>query len=208
VSKVRFLEGQGLIRPERSESGYRLFSEADVSRLRYVLREQRDNYLPLKVIKSKLSAWESGDEPVPRVEAGPPPESYFAASGVSMTGAELARATGLTEQHVADLRSNDVFRPLELDDGEPVYRDDDLAIGRAAFRLIAQGLEIRHIRTLRLAADRESDLVQQLASPLLRHRNPANRRRAAEILADCAQAGGRFHEGIVRARLRELLEER
>ena len=206
VSKVRFLEGQGRVTPVRSDSGYRLVSDADISRLRDSLREQRDNYLPLKGSKSKLSAWDRGEDPVAMTPAGPPPESYFAASGVSMTDEELARASGLDTDTVGALVANGVLHPLATDTGE-VFREDDLVIARAAARLIGQGLEARHLRTLRLAGEREADLVRQLAAPLLRHRNPANRRQAAEILADCAQAGGRLHEGIVRARLRELLEE-
>ena len=206
VSKVRFLESQGLIEPQRSASGYRMFTEDDVHRIEYILREQRDHFLPLKVIKSKLTAWEQGEEPTPVVESGPPPETYFASTGVSMTAEELRRSSGLTRRQVAELVDQDVLVPLELDDGSSAFRDEDLVIARAASRLIAQGFEGRHLRTLRLAADRESDLLLQLVSPLLRHRNPDSRRKAAEILADCAQAGGQLQEAIVRARLKRALE--
>jgi DNA-binding transcriptional MerR regulator len=206
VSKVRFLEGQGLIEPDRSSSGYRMFTKDDVRRLRYILREQRDHFLPLKVIKSKLTAWEHGEEPPTKPESGPPPETYFANSGVSMTRDELARSSGLSRRQIDDLVTVGVLEPFDLTDGRPVFRDDDLAISRAAYRLLAQGLEVRHLRTVRLAADREIDLLGQLVGPLLRHRNPDNRRKAAEILADSAQASGQMQEGIVRARLRRMLE--
>lgn len=206
VSKVRFLESQGLIEPHRSPSGYRMFSPDDVRRIEYILREQRDHFLPLKVIKSKLTAWEQGEEAPVLVESGPPPESYFAASGVSMNEQDLSRSSGLSRRQISDLVEQGVLDPVELPGGEVAFRDDDLIIARAASRLLAHGLEGRHLRTLRLAADRESDLLNQLVGPLLRHRNPDNRRRAAEILADCAQAGSQLQEAIVRSRLKRMLE--
>ena len=206
VSKVRFLEGRGLVTPERSAAGYRMFSDEDVRRLQYVLREQRDHFLPLKVIKSKLTAWERGEEAPVSPEAGPPPESYFATSGVSMSAHDLARSSGLSASQVQSLVDQAVLEPMELADGTPVFRDDDLAIAKSAHRLLSQGLEVRHLRTMRLAAERETDLLAQLVAPLLRHRNPVNRHRAAEILADGAQAGARLQESIVRSKLRRMLE--
>ncbi len=206
VSKVRFLEGQGLIEPGRSEAGYRLFSEEDVRRIRYILREQRDHFLPLKVIKSKLTAWERGEEAPPAPESGPPPETYFASSGVSLTHAELSRSSGLSRAQIDELVAQGLLDPMLLDDGTAVFRDEDLTIARAARRLLARGLEGRHLRALRLGADRETELLRQLVTPLLRHRNPENRRRAAEILADGAQAGSRLQEEMVKSRIRKLLE--
>ncbi len=206
ISKVRFLEGQGLIEPRRSPAGYRMFGDDDIRRIRYILREQRDHFLPLKVIKSKLTAWERGEDVRTRPDSGPPPESYFGASGVSLNIDELSRASGLSRRQINDLVSSGVLEPIEFPDRTQVFRDEDLTIARAAMRLLAQGLEPRHVRTLRIAADREVDLLQQLVTPLLRHRNPDNRRKAAEILADCAQAASELQESIVRARLRRLLE--
>lgn len=206
VSKIRFLEGQGLIEPQRSASGYRLFSSDDVQRIAFILREQRDNYLPLKVIKSRLAAWDQGDEPTDVTSSGPPPESYFASSGLSMSAEELAKAAGLSPRHIKELVDHSLLLPIDLPDGSQVYQDDDLVIARAARRLIRQGLEGRHLRAIRLAADREVELLQQLVAPMLRHRNPDNRRRAAEILADTAHAGALLGESIVRTRIRKLLE--
>lgn len=206
VSKIRFLESQGLIEPERSPSGYRMFSDDDVNRIQYILREQRDHFVPLKVIKSKLTAWERGEEVTVRPESGPPPESYFGGSGVSLTTEELGRSSGLTRRQISELVDQGVLEPIQLPGGKQVFRDDALTIARAGYRLLGRGLEGRHVRALRLAADRETDLLAQLVLPLLRHRNPDNRRRAAEILADCAQAGAQLQEGIVRSRLRRLLE--
>ncbi len=206
VSKLRFLEGQGLVEPGRSPSGYREFTEQDLERVRYILRQQRDHYLPLKVIKSKLTAWERGEEPTLEPAAGPPPDAYFASTGVSMSDEELARAAGLTKAQVAALVDQRVLEPLELDDGTVVFRDDELVIARAAHRLLAHGLEARHLRAFRLSARREVDLFRGVTEPLVRHHNPENRRRAAEILADAAQAGRDLQEAMVRADLRSLLE--
>ncbi len=206
VSKVRFLEAQGLIAPTRSPSGYRMFAEEDVERLRYVLSEQRDHFLPLKVIKSKLTSWDRGEDTTTPRDSGPAPEAYFGSAGVSMAIDELCRASGLSREQVEELITQGVLSPLELPDGRQVFRDEDLAIARSAYRLFGRGFEGRHIRSLRLAADREVDLLAQLVTPLLRHRNPKNRRRAAEVLADGASAGAQLQENLVRSRLRRLLE--
>ncbi|MGH9168207.1 MAG: transcriptional regulator FtsR [Acidimicrobiia bacterium] len=205
VSKVRFLEGQGLIKPERSDSGYRQFTEADVQRLRYILQQQRDHFLPLKVIRSKLTAWERGEASASTPRSGPPPEAYFSASGVSMTGSELARATGLTREQMSGLVEHGVLQPVRLHNGADVFREEDLVVAREAQRLLSYGLEPRHIRTLRLAVEREADLLRTLTAPLLRHRNPDTHRRAAETLAGCAEAIRSLETALLRAELRELL---
>lgn len=206
VSKLRFLETQGLVQPGRSSSGYRIFTDDDVRRVEYVLQEQRDHYLPLKVIKSKLAAWEVGEESPVAPETGPPPETYFASSGVSLTASELIRSSGLSAGHVDALVEVGILEPSELPDGTEVFRDSDLSIARAAHRLLVHGLEPRHLRGIRLAADRQTDLLGQLVAPLLRHRNPENRRRSGEILADCSQATAQLQESMVRGRLRRLLD--
>jgi DNA-binding transcriptional MerR regulator len=206
VSKVRFLEAQGLVSPNRSPSGYRMFTDDDIDRLRYVLSEQRDHFLPLKVIKSKLTSWDRGDDSEAPQDAGPAPEAYFGAVGVSMAADELSRASGLNRNQIDELITQQVLSPIDLPDGRQIFRDEDLAIARAAHRLYSRGFEGRHIRSLRLAADREVDLLAQLVTPLLHHRNPKNRRRAAEVLADGASAGSKLQENLFRARLRKLLE--
>ena len=206
VSKLRFLETQGLVEPSRSASGYRIFTEDDVRRIEYVLKEQRDHYLPLKVIKSKLAAWEQGEESPVAPETGPPPEAYFASSGVSLTPAELMRSSGLSAHQLTALIDVGILEPMHLPDGSDVFKDHDLSIARAAHRLLTHGLEVRHLRAIRLSADRQTDLLGQLVAPLLRHRNPENRHQAAETLADCSQAAAALQESITRGRLRNLLE--
>lgn len=206
VSKVRFLEGEGLIKPDRSDSGYRQFTDEDIHRLRYILQQQRDHFLPLKVIRSKLTAWERGETAGSPARPGPPPETYFSSSGVSMTGEEVARAAGLERGELKGLIEHGVLQPIELEDGTEVFREEDLVVAREAQRLLAYGFEPRHIRTLRLAVEREADLLRSLTAPLLRHRSPETHRRAAETLAGSAEAIRNLQSALLRGELRELLE--
>lgn len=206
ISKLRFLESQGLLRPSRSPAGYRQFRVADVERARYVLRQQRDHFLPLKVIKAKLGAWEHGEEPTVAPAAGPPPDAYFGGGRVRMGTQELARTTGVPVDFIRALVQHGVLDPRPGAQGEAEFTEDDAAVARAANRLVARGLEPRHVKSLRLASNRETDLLAQLAGPLLRHRTPASRRQAAELLADCAQAAHDLQDAAVRSQLRELLE--
>ena len=204
VSKVRFLETRGLIHPPRSPSGYREFGSADIERVRYILRQQRDHFLPLKVIRSKLTAWERGEEPTVNPPPGAPPEAYFASSGVAMSADELARAAGTTIALVRSLVQHNVLASHGAG-SSPEFDEDDLAVARAAHRLVGHGLEARHLRGIRLAANRQADLFAQLVGPLLRHRSPDNRRQAAAILADCAQASADLQDALVRSQLRDLV---
>ncbi|MFO7700076.1 MAG: MerR family transcriptional regulator, partial [Acidimicrobiia bacterium] len=126
VSKIRFLETQGLVRPDRSASGYRMFSEDDIHRIQYVLSEQRDHYLPLKVIKSKLTAWEHGEESPIVPEGGPPPEAYFSSSGVSLTTSEISRSSGLGRDQLTAVIGEGILTPRELPDGSLSFTDADL----------------------------------------------------------------------------------
>ncbi|MBM3695051.1 MAG: MerR family transcriptional regulator [Actinobacteria bacterium] len=206
ISKLRFLESQGLIRPGRSSSGYRHFRAPDVERIRYVLRQQRDHFLPLKVIKAKLSAWEQGEEPTVSSPAGPLPEVYFASGAAHMSAEELARSAGVPLDLIHRLVEHRVLERRRGAAGEGEFGEDDAAVARAAQRLVARGLEVRHVKSLCLASHREVDLLSQLAGPLLRHRTPAGRRQAAELLADCAHAARDLQDSVVRSRLRGLLE--
>jgi DNA-binding transcriptional MerR regulator len=203
VSKLRFLESEGLIHPPRSRSGYREYREVDVERVRYILRQQRDHFLPLKVIKTKLSAWERGEEPTMAPPAGPPPETYFATSGVKLDAEGLARTAGVPASVIGALVQHGVL--TEGPPGTATYTDEDVAVVRAAHRLMGHGLEPRHLRAIRLAANREVDLFRQLAGPLLRHASPASRQQAGEVLADVAQAAREMQEAMVRADLRNTL---
>lgn len=206
VSKVRFLETKGMVKPRRSKSGYREFTSEDVSRIRYILQQQRDHFLPLKVIKSKLNAWERGEVP-PDAPSGPPPETYFAVTQTEMSREELSRAAGLSVNDLDLLIDSGVIQPGVTAGGDDVFGSDDLTVAQSAARLLRNGLEARHLRTLRLGAERSSELLHQLTVPLLRHGNPDTRRRAAEVLADCAQAAGELQQAILRSTLAGYLEE-
>ena len=205
VSKLRFLEGEGLIDPPRTASGYRQFHPGDVERIRYILRQQRDHFLPLKVIKEKLASWERGQEPTTEPPDGPPPDAYFAGAEVTYETQELARTAGVTVRLVEDLVRYGVLEPRRAADGLETFDADDLAVVRAAHRLIGHGLEGRHLRAFRLAANREVDLFRQLTGPLLRHASPSSTRQASEVLADVAQAARDLQETMVRSQLRKLL---
>lgn len=205
VSKVRFLEGEGLIDPPRTSSGYRQFHAADVERIRYILRQQRDHFLPLKVIKDNLDKWERGVEPTTEPPDGPPPETYFAGSEVEYDTQGLAQAAGVTVRLVEDLVRHGVVSPTVASDGLETFDGDDVTIVRAAQRLVGHGLEARHLRQFRLGANREVDLFRQLTGPLLRHANPTSLKQAAAVLADVAQAARDLQETIVRSQLRDTL---
>ncbi len=203
VSKVRFLEGRGLINPRRSASGYRSFSDEDVARLRYILQQQRDHFLPLKVIKSKLTMWERGEEmPIP-APAGPPPEQLFQPAGQEVDRNELRRLTGLSSRQLSDLIDNRVVRPEE---GTPErYSAEEVAVATQAQRLLAYGLEGRHLRSVRISSERDAELLEALTAALLRARNPEARQRAAEMLAACADAIAKMRSAALSQELRALM---
>lgn len=171
LSKVRFLDAQGLVSPERTASGYRRYAERDVERLRFVLRCQRDKYWPLKVIAEALDAYDRGlrpseqsDGPQPPA-AGPDPALTAANEApaaddtdVKLIRAELQRATGLDTRALADLES---FGLIHAEPGGH-YNVRDLQVAHAAATLLSYGIEARHLRPFRLAAEREVALVQGL----------------------------------------------
>lgn len=205
VSKVRFLESEGLIHPPRTKSGYRQFGPPEIDRIRYILRQQRDHFLPLRVIKTKLRSWERGSDGTPTPAAGPPAAAYFAVSERSMSASEAAEAAGAPVSIIEELVRHGVLEP-EGSVEEARFDDDDVAMIRAAYRMIGHGLEARHLRAIRLGANREVDLFRQLTGPMLRHGTPAGKRQAAEVLADVAQAAREMQEAMVRAELRDTLD--
>jgi DNA-binding transcriptional MerR regulator len=148
-SKIRFLEAEGLITPERADSGYRRFAVADIERLRYILTAQRDEYLPLRVIKERLSAMDSGD-------SAPAP--------VMMTRSELLAASGADEETLAELEDFGLVRHARQ------YGAPELSITVAAAALREYGIQPRHLRAVKAAADREVSLVEQVVAPLARQR--------------------------------------
>lgn len=210
ISKIRYLESEDLVHPQRTPSGYRKFSRADVTRLRYVLTAQRDHYLPLKVIKEHLDALDRG-EPVP---AGPTatgavaPPVPGAGGGVDddegtapLTAEQFARAAGLEPEQLADC----VQFGLLATDADGRHPASDLPIARAAAGLARHGVEPRHLRVYRTGAEREASLVEQLVAPVLRARSEEARARATEKLRDLAALSAQLHGALLEARFRDLL---
>lgn len=212
ISKIRFLEAEGLISPDRTDSGYRQFTDADVDRLRYVLRAQRDRYLPLKVIREELERLDAG-LPVDTGSATPDADDVQLvrgddteegggvegiASDVQMDRQELAEAAGVSPEAVDGLADHGL-----LPDEGP-YDGTQLATAKAAAGLLEIGLEPRHLRMYRQFADREAGLASQLVSPLLRQRNPDARERAGELLEVLAERGEDLHRAMLKRALDEL----
>jgi DNA-binding transcriptional MerR regulator len=197
ISKIRFLEAEGLVTPARTASGYRKFSAADVERLRYVLAAQRDQYLPLKVIKEHLGAIDRGLRPAaggppvaPSVlpqTPGQPVADDFGASGTELrlTRDELQAAAGVSAELLGELESHG----LVVASGNH-YGGDAIVIAQVAAELAGYGLEPRHLRAFRTAADREVGLIEQVTGP-----------RRTEQTGELAALTVRLHTALVRSRL-------
>ncbi|HET7476596.1 MAG TPA: MerR family transcriptional regulator [Dermatophilaceae bacterium] len=252
ISKIRFLESQGLLDPERTASGYRKFYEPDVERLRWILRQQREHFLPLKVIKGRLGVADPDDagaapevpspgpgpvaaEPVPEPEPEPvpirpapaarpvavdeprlgpvatgavpppPPQSALSAgiSGVSLTIEELSAASGLAYEQLRELERFGFLagRPVA---GTVYYDEEALVVANLAAGFARFGIEGRHLRTYKNAADREAGLFEQIVTPLFKQRNPEARRQAVTSLDELAHLGQGLRAAMLRQALRRL----
>ncbi|WP_340540607.1 transcriptional regulator FtsR [Nocardioides sp. GXZ039] len=211
IPKIRFLEDKGLIKPERTASGYRKFAPADVERLRYVLTMQRDHYLPLKVIGEHLDAIDRGLEPPP-IEPTVPTVPTVALSGDGMPAAEsfarrdqlrlsrreLIKVAEIDEAMLEELEEYGLVAPRT---GTQHYDTDALVIAKTAHELAAFGLEPRHLRAFRAAADREVGMVEQVVAPIRGARDAAARARADETVNEIAALSVRLHATLVKAGL-------
>jgi DNA-binding transcriptional MerR regulator len=197
ISKIRFLEAEGLVTPARTASGYRKFSAADVDRLRYVLTAQRDQYLPLKVIKEHLGALDRGLRPaaggapvapssLPQTP-GLPVADDFGAAGIELklTREELRTAAGISTQLLGELESHG----LVVARGNH-YDGDAIVIARLAVEFAPYGIEPRHLRPFRTAADREVGLIEQVTGL-----------RRTDQTEELAALAVRLHAALVRSRL-------
>lgn len=211
ISKIRFLEEQGLVKPERTAAGYRKFSGGDVERLRYILRMQRDHYLPLKVIGEHLDAIDRGLEPppiepvvptVPSVaiaEDGMPAASSFRRSDdVRLSRKELVKIAEISEDVLAELEGFGLVAASKTGH----FDTDALVVAQTARELAAFGLEPRHLRAFRAAADREVGMIDQIVAPVRRSRDPSAAARADETAAEMAALSVRLHATLVKAGLR------
>lgn len=207
ISKIRFLESEGLIEPQRTPSGYRKFTTSDLERLRFVLLAQRDQYLPLKVIKENLDAMDRGLLPAkaiggvatPRLatsDGGLITDHFASDNDLRLTRAELLAASKLTTEQLTEIESYGliVIRGRH-------YDSDALAVARAVADISAFGIGARHLRSFKTAADREIGLVEQVTTPLLRQKGSEAKARADEVERELASLSIRLHAALVRAGL-------
>jgi DNA-binding transcriptional MerR regulator len=215
ISKIRFLEAEGLIHPERTPSGYRKFSRDDMARLRFVLAQQRDNYLPLRVIKDHLDAIDHGLEPPGRAGGSRAPRALVAAEGlpgpeeflrepadIRLSRDELLTAAGLLPEQLEALEQ---YGLLGARGKGGHYDGDALAVAKTVAEMARFGIEPRHLRAYKAAADREIGLFEQVVTPLVRQRSPEARARAEEAVRELAALSVRLHAALVKAGLRAEL---
>ncbi|MGZ4764678.1 MAG: transcriptional regulator FtsR [Ilumatobacteraceae bacterium] len=252
ISKIRFLESQGLIDPERTASGYRKFYDNDVDLLRVILREQRENFLPLRVIRDRLESGaiedptgpttpprgirnmqtldvvEPDDDhqvaPVPASDLRhdevehddtdqPPSSDNGSHPGVAATdhkrdsfpARDLCHLAGLTPTQLAELESYGLLSGKGTG-AATLYTAADLAIAEAAAGFMQHGVEARHLRAWRQAAEREASLFEQMILPLLRQRNPKARQQAVATLTTLSSLGAQLRSAIVRSALAHHLD--
>ena len=214
VSKIRFLESEGLIAPARSPSGYRKFAVADVERLRYILTAQRDQYLPLRVIRERLPAGPDDSADGTRAAALAPDAPGRATAPVAGAGAagmqqpasrggrlsrrELLDAAGIDDEQLAELEDFGLLRR----EGRQ-YGQHALEVARTVAELAAYGVQARHLRAVRAAAERETSLIEQVIAPTLRQRNAAARDNAAAAARQIAALSLRLHRALIEAALSE-----
>lgn len=222
ISKIRFLETEGLVTPERAPSGYRRYVESDIERLRYVLTVQRDHYLPLKVIREHLSLIDRGEAPLGRaglLPAGATPVDPTSAPGgespsgdapagqaqppaapappsrqpLRLSRKDLLEASGLTESALMELERNNIVTPRR---GTAYYGRDALTLATAAKRLSDYGMDGRHLRAFKMAADREIGMVEQAIAPYLRRSEGRG-----DVVAEVLSLVINFHAALVRSGL-------
>lgn len=234
ISKIRFLESQGLIDPERTPSGYRKFSEDDLERLRWILTQQRDHFLPLRVIRDRLDefgpngapahdapdydlgrdgasprlpfedAVDAADDELERLGAVEPDD---ATPSDELSRAELLDTTGLTEAQLDALEDHGLVTSVVGAGDRALYDDEALSVAGIAAGFHARGIESRHLKMYRHFAEREAALFAQVLMPYLRQRNPMARERLQEELEELARLGRRLRTEMLRRALRNELTE-
>ncbi|MCY0947033.1 MULTISPECIES: transcriptional regulator FtsR [Streptomyces] len=213
ISKIRFLEAEGLVEPRRTPSGYRKFSTDDVERLARILRLQRDHYLPLKVIRDQLDALARGEQiripaptahrdPADAADPGSPAVIYGEVGRERPTAARIGRAELIAAADVDEVQlvEWESYGLLAEDPGGG-FDAEAVTVARLVADLGRFGLEPRHLRAMKAAADREAGLVEQVVAPLRRHRNPQTRAHAEATLKELAGLSVRLHEALVQTAL-------
>jgi DNA-binding transcriptional MerR regulator len=206
ISKLRFLEAEGLVEPQRTPAGYRKYTWADLVRLRYILTAQRDHYLPLRVIREHLAAIDRGEAPSgprPSLVSVPPPADTGpeAPDESRLTRADLLGRTGASEDVLHDLERHGLVAAAP----GGWYGPEAVEVVEVAGLLAEYGLQARHLRAYRAAADREVGLLAQVVAPMAHSSGPAAQARAAETVRELSGLTRRLHAALVRAGLRETL---
>jgi DNA-binding transcriptional MerR regulator len=226
VSKIRFLESEGLVSPQRTPSSYRMFYDKDLERLRLILKMQRDSFLPLKVIRERLSALDAGTitadqataaapvtitppaavhpAPVAETEREPADDLRAATQPVHLTESDLAGATGLDISQVQALREFGVVCEHRMNGGA-YFDGEDLAVGELARDFLKLGIEPRHLKQLRRFAEQEAEMYSTLVGPAMRNRRPEAREQAADTLNELTKLSKRLRAAYLRQRLRATL---
>ena len=213
ISKIRFLEAEGLIEPERTPSGYRKFYGPDVERLKSILRMQRDEYLPLKVIKERLlhqDAGSDGNGSAGEADADgeegadPADEIAEAPTGLQMSLEEMSTATGIDRDRIKELESFGIVRS-HGPEGARYYDGDAFIVLSIVKDFFRYGIEARHLTMYKHFADRESSFFDQIVAPTLRQKNPDARRTAAQTLANLSATSRKFKQALLRTNLRDHL---
>jgi len=213
ISKIRFLESEGLITPERTPSGYRKFYPDDVERLKSILRLQRDEYLPLKVIKERLLKADSGeDEDEPTLEQatsgmdtdGGGEDLAEAPTGLQMSLEEMAAATGVDRERIKELEQFGIVCTHGPEGGR-YYDGDDYVTLSIVKDFLRFGIEPRHLTMYKHFADRESAFFEALVAPTLRQKNPDARRAATQTLGELTTTSRKSKQALLRNALRDNL---
>jgi DNA-binding transcriptional MerR regulator len=213
-SKVRYYEAEGLVEPTRTASGYRKYTQADIDRLHYALTMVRDHFMPLKVIKDRLDQIDRGLEPPPLPGEPQVPRVAFSANGLPtsksftpdtstlrLSRRELLAAAEVDEELLTQLETYGLVVPRP---GSAPYDNDALLVTKTVSELAAFGIEPRHLRAFKSAADREIGLVEQVVAPIRRSREAGAEGRAEEAMTQIAALSVRLHATLVKAGLRGL----
>lgn len=214
-SKLRFLESQGLVTPQRTGKGYRKYSRTDVAKLRWILTQQRDHYLPLKIIRERMASvsWSDQADPqdsrLPDVDVSDqvrrlaPPPAAPDPGGAGMTLPQLAGASGLSLSQARELTRYGLLVPRSTADID-FYDPHALEVARIARQLFDQGLEPRHLRIFKASVDRELDLSTPAVQQILQLGGPDAQRRARDLVATQAALASTLREALVRRALQNL----
>jgi DNA-binding transcriptional MerR regulator len=199
ISKIRYLEDQGLLAPRRTQGGYRLFSEEDVERLETILRLQRDEFLPLRVIREELAAPGKAPKTAKRRRGG------LSAAEDELDVGELCERAGVTPSLARELEEFGLLAPRN-DNGTKLYGERDVDVAATCAKLARYGISARHLRTFRTAADREAGLLEQIVSPALRSRNPERRQAGLDELQNLAELAQELSQLLFWRDLKQLAD--